>query len=335
MSMVAQVIIPCKLVVMSANTNNHFQKVSPHVHLFFMDGVGMGDADPASNPFATAILPNLDGLLGEGWWVKGNGRIATPRATLIPTDPNLDMPGRPQSATGQAAILTGRNVPQLIGEHYGPKPNEAVRLEIQKGSLFQDVVDAGGRAALITPYPQGFFDAINSGKRLLSSVPFSATSAGLALMTADDLQNGRAVSPGFTGQAWRTHLGYDDMPIMTLHEAGQKIAAIAQTHHFSFFEHWPSDRSGHRGPLAEAVAHLEMIDGALGGLFDAWDDENGLLIITSDHGNIEEKNHRQHTRNPVPTILMGRNHAELSQQVTDLSDIAGVVRHILQLVNHE
>ncbi len=324
--------IRCKLDAMPANANEQFPKISPHVHLFFMDGVGMGDADPTINPFASARLPNLAGLLGEKWWVKGNGRITTPRATLIPTDPNLDTPGRPQSATGQATILTGRNVPKVIGEHYGPKPNEAVRLEIQKGTLFQEVVDAGGRAALITPYPQGFFDAVNSGKRLLSSVPLAAAQAGLALMTADDLQNGRAVSPGFTGQAWHEHLGYTDIPILTLHEAGRQIAAIAQTYHFSFFEHWPSDRSGHRGPLADAVAHLEMIDGALGGLFDAWDDENGLLIITSDHGNIEEKDHRQHTRNPVPTILLGQNHAELAQQITDLSDIAGVVRRVLQLV---
>ena len=45
-----------------------------------------------------------------------------------------------------------------------------------------------------------------------------------------------------------------------------------------------------------------MIDEVLGGLLAAWEDEAGVLIITSDHGNIEEKDHRQHTRNPVPTI---------------------------------
>lgn len=316
---------------MPADMNEQVTKISPHVHLFFMDGVGMGDANPTVNPFASAKLPNLDALLGERWWVKGNGRISTTRATLIPTDPNLDMPGRPQSATGQATILTGRNVPQLVGEHYGPKPNEAVRQVIQEGTLFQDVAVAGGKAALITPYPQGFFDAINSGKRLLSSVPLAATHAGLALMTADDLQNGRAVSPGFTGQAWQEHLGYDDIPIMTLAEAGARIAAIAQTYHFSFFEHWPSDRSGHRGTLAQAVAHLELIDGALGGLLDAWDDEHGLLIITSDHGNIEDKSQRRHTRNPVATILVGPGHAEFALQIHNLADIAAIVRRFLEL----
>lgn len=302
-----------------------------------MDGVGLGPADPQTNPFMQAHMPNLEGLLGEGWflrpegWQEGAGRRTTDWASLVPTDPNLGLDGRPQSATGQAAILTGRNVPRIVGQHYGPKPNQAVAQEIRRGNLFQEVLDAGGKAALVTPYPQGYFDAIESGKRLLSSVPLAATSAGLSLMTADDLRAGRAVSPGFTGQGWYDHLGYTDIPVMTLPEAGRQIAAIAHDYTFSFFEHWPSDRSGHRGTLAEAIQHLEMIDAALGGLLAAWDEQNGLLIITSDHGNIEEKNHRQHSRNPVPTILAGRDHARLAQQIADLTDIASVVRDFLGL----
>jgi hypothetical protein len=302
-----------------------------YVHIFFMDGVGLGESDPDANPFVTATLPNLTALLGEGWYVRGNGRISSARASLIPTDANLDIPSRPQSATGQAALLTGRNVPRLVGEHYGPKPNRAVADVIRQGTLFHEVLAAGGQAALITPYPQGYFDAIASGKRLYSAVPLAATSAGLALMTADDLREGRAVSPGFTGQAWRDHLDYNDIPILSLREAGQRIATIAQEYHFSFFEHWPSDRSGHRGPLTQAVEHLETIDEVIGGLADAWNHQDGLLIITSDHGNIEEKGHRQHTRNPVPTILIGADHAELAGSVHRLTDIATIVRQVLAL----
>jgi hypothetical protein len=296
-----------------------------------MDGVGMGDDDPEVNPFVTAALPHLTHLLGDDWYLKGNGRRTTTRASLIPTDANLGMPLKPQSATGQATILTGRNVPQLVGEHYGPKPNRAVAEIIQQGTLFSEIVAAGGQAALITPYPQRFFDGINSGKRLLSSVPLAATSAGLSLMGAEELRNGRAVSPGFTNEAWRTYLGYSDMPELSLFAAGQRIAAIARTYHFSFFEHWPSDRAGHRGSLAEAVKHLEVIDEAIGGLLDAWDDEHGLLIITSDHGNIEDKSQRQHTINPVPTILVGQDHTDFAQQLNDLTDIASVVRCYLGL----
>ncbi len=87
--------------------------------------------------------------------------------------------------------------------------------------------------------------------------------------------------------------------------------------------------------MADAVAHLEMIDAVLGGLLDAWDDDNGLLILTSDHGNIEEKDQRQHTRNPVPTLLLGENHAELATQIHDLRDIAQVTRTFLGLPTPE
>jgi hypothetical protein len=320
----------------------HYFKIGPigefiwmkkrFVHIFFLDGVGLGSSDPAVNPFVTAVMPNLASLLdSRDWYLQGNGRISSDRATLVPTDANLDMPGRPQSATGQATILTGRNVPQLVGEHYGPKPNPAVAQVIEQANLFQEVAAAGGEAALITPYPQGYFDAINSGKRLYSAVPLAVTSAGWPLFGAEELRAGEAVSPGFTGQGWHDMLGYKDIPILSLFDSGRQIAAIAHRYDLSFFEHWPSDRSGHRGPVEDAVAHLEMIDTAVGGLLEDWDDQVGMLIITSDHGNIEEKNHRQHTRNLVPTILVGTGHADLAQDIQNLTDIARVVRQVLDL----
>ncbi len=301
------------------------------VHIFFMDGVGLGDEDPATNPFVTAHLPYLTGLLGEKWYGRDRGRITTPRASFIPTDATLGMPGRPQSATGQAAILSGRNVSQLVGEHYGPKPNPAVAEVIRQGTLFHDVVQAGGAAALLSPYPQGYFDAINSGKRLYSSVPLAATSAGLRLMDVEALRQGQAISPDFTAQAWRDFLGYNDIPVLSLFQAGEKLAALSQQYDFSFFEHWPSDRAGHKGPLAEAVTHLEMLDEAIGGLLNAWDERHGLLIITSDHGNIEAKDHRQHTDNRVPTILVGPNHSTWAAGIDTLPDIAPIVRQFLEI----
>lgn len=312
---------------------DQFAVRGPHVLLFFMDGVGLGGADPAVNPFVTARLPRLTGLLGEGWYLNGRSRITTEQASLVATDACLGIAGRPQSATGQAAILTGRNVPQLIGEHYGPKPNEAVANIIRQGTLFSEVVTAGGTAALLTPYPPGYFASINSGKRLLSSVPLAASSAGLKLMNVDDLRAGRAISPDFTAEGWRDHMGYQDVPVLGLNEAGRRIAALAGQYSFSFFEHWPSDRAGHRGSLEQAASHLEMIDEVIGGILDGWDWTKGLLLITSDHGNIEEKQQRQHSLNPVPTILAGRGHAEAAETIHDLTDIAPVVRRFLKIDN--
>lgn len=301
--------------------------------IFFLDGVGLGGPDPEINPFVTASLPYLNALFGPHWYLNNREPITTQRATLVQTDAGLGVPGRPQSATGQAVILSGRNVPQAIGEHYGPKPNQAVRDEINKGTLFQNVVNSGRSAALLSPYPQGYFDGINSGKRLYSSVPYAAVQAGLSLMTAADLRAGQAISPGFTGEAWSSYLGYKDIPHYTPQAAGRKIAEIARHHAFSFFEHWPSDRLGHRGTLAEAKTHLELLDQVIGGLIDGWqqNEPEGLLIITSDHGNIEDKSRRTHTENPVPTIVVGQNHGAIAADIHTLLDIAPAVRKWLGL----
>ena len=289
----------------------------------------MGENNPATNPFATADLPHLRHLLGPTWYVGSQPPIHTPRASLIPTDATMGIDGRPQSATGQATILTGRNVPAELGEHYGPKPNDGVRAALARGTLFSEAVAQGGTAALLTPYPERYFAAVARGKSLYSAVPQAAVYAGLALKTADDLRHGRALSPDLTGQGWRDHLGYADMPVLSTAEAGAQLARLAQSHTFSFFEHWPTDQLGHRGDLATARAHLQQLDEVLGSLFAHWDEANGLLIITSDHGNLEEIAHRQHTRNKVGTMLLGRGHAEWGGMVADLSDIAKVVRRFL------
>ena len=307
------------------------QPERPFVLLLFLDGVGLGDDNPETNPFVTAVLPHLTSLLGQNWFLRDTGRRTTERASFVPTDASLGVPGRPQSATGQAVILSGRNVPQAIGEHYGPKPNTAVRRELAHGTLFDDVLSAGQSAALLTPYPQPYFEAIASGKRLYSAVPQAAVNAGVRLRTAVDLRQGQAISPDFTNRGWVEQLGMDDMPVYDTAVAGQKLAALAAQFDFSFFEHWPSDRPGHRGPLSAARAHLEMLDEVIGGLLTAWPAERGLLLITSDHGNIEDKSQRQHTTNPVPTILVGLNHAQLAAQINSLLDIAPVIRQALGL----
>jgi hypothetical protein len=300
-----------------------------HVLIFFLDGVGLGPDDAATNPFVTAHMPHLTALLGERWYVTRTEPIVTSRATLAPTDANLEMAGRPQSATGQAALLTGRNVPQEIGRHWGPWPNDRVDDLLAQGTMFSRVREAGLRAALLNPYPPQYHEAVARGRRLYSSVVLSAVKAGLDLRTPEDLRAGTALSPGFTNEGWRNDLGYGDMPLLTLAEAGARLARLAREHDLSFLDHWMTDIIGHREPLDVAARHLEQIDAVAGALLEAWDEENGLLIITSDHGNIEAKDKRSHTRNPVPTIVAGVDHRRYAARIRTLTDIAPVVYDFL------
>jgi 2,3-bisphosphoglycerate-independent phosphoglycerate mutase len=302
-----------------------------HVLLVFLDGIGLGDDDPAVNPFAAAHTPTLDALAGGRRWMRGTPRTDTGRALFIPTDPRLGLPGRPQSATGQATILTGRNVPAEIGEHYGPRPNAAVRAILNEDNLFKHIVNAGGTAALLDAYPPRFHELLARGKRLPSSIQQAVLAAGLRLLTEDDVYAGTAMSSDWTGEGWRDYLGYADIPVYSRAEAGALLARLAMQRDFSFFSHWFTDEVGHRGPFERGVAVLELFDGVMAGLLNAWDDDAGLIVITSDHGNMEDLSTRHHTENDVPTVVIGGARHVFADGLHDLTGIApGVLRVLLR-----
>lgn len=145
----------------------------------FLDGVGLGPDDPERNPFSVADMPTMADLLEGRRLVEGSAPSEGQRATLLAVDAQMGVEGAPQSATGQAALLTGENVPELVGEHYGPKPNPAVAEIVRRDNLFKKVLARGGSAALLNGYPPRYFEAIKSGVRLYSSIPLAATAAGL------------------------------------------------------------------------------------------------------------------------------------------------------------
>lgn len=64
----------------------------------FLDGVGLGQPDPATNPFVTAELPTLRGLLGGQALLAGTPATETERALFIPTDANLGVAGPPRKS---------------------------------------------------------------------------------------------------------------------------------------------------------------------------------------------------------------------------------------------
>ncbi|MBW4436085.1 MAG: hypothetical protein KME04_03055 [Pleurocapsa minor GSE-CHR-MK-17-07R] len=300
-----------------------------HVLLIFLDGVGLAPDDPASNPFSTAETPTLNALANGHRWLSETGIQHSDRATFVPTDPRLGMPGRPQSASGQATILTGLNIPQTIGEHYGPRPNLAIRSILAEDNLFKRVVARGGTAVMLEAYPPPFHDAVNSGKRLLSSYQQAYAEAGYKLFGESDIFSGDALSVDWTGEAWRAHLGYEKSPVYTPIEAGRKMVELSRRATFAFFSHWWSDTVGHRGTLSEGKALLELFDGVMAGALEAWDDDEGLMIITSDHGNLEDLSHGKHTENDVATVVIGRDARAFASGIRTLADIAPRVERYL------
>jgi hypothetical protein len=297
----------------------------------FLDGVGLGDDDPARNPFAAARMPALGELLEGRKLVLDAAPFEGRLASLVSLDPCLGVDGAPQSASGQAAILTGRNVPAEIGEHYGPKPNPAIAESLRGDNLFRRVLARGGSAALLNAYPPRYFHAIETGHRLYSAIPMAAAAAGVALMTAEDLQAGRAFSADFTGAGWAAQPSFPRAPVLTPAEAGRALARESARYDMAWFDYWLSDYAGHRGTLEDSVDLLENFDAVIAGLVEAWGDRQGLILLTSDHGNLEDLEARGHTRNPVPCLMIGPAplRRSFAAGLTDLTHLAPAVMRLL------
>ncbi len=298
-----------------------------HIIIIFLDGIGLGEDNTEINPFAAMTAPTLHALSDGQRWLRDTPRTESSRAIFIPTDTRLGVPGRPQSATGQAAIVTGRNVPAEIGEHYGPKPTADIRAMLAEDNLFKRVVDQGGTAALINPFPPGFFERLNRGKMLPSSIQSAVLAAGISMFTEEHYYRGEAISPDWTGEGWRDFLKYPDAPLYTPEEAGKLLGNLSRQRTLTFFSTWITDEIGHRGPFENGVAFMERFDRVMAGLLSEWDDDEGLIIITSDHGNFEVQGDRRHTENQIPTVVIGNARHQFAEGFSSLMDITpGVLR---------
>lgn len=298
----------------------------------FLDGIGLGEDNPETNPFLRANTPYLEALLGGKKLTKSAAPFEGESISLKAVDPNLGVKGLPQSATGQAVLLTGINIPAELGYHYGPKPNPEVAQYLNGHTIFSKTVKAGKKAALLNAYPPRYFDGIDSGKRLYSSIPLALTNASIPLFTETDYFAGNALSADFTGEGWRDFLGFPDAPLFEPETAGKELARLAKLYDFSFFEYWASDYAGHKQDMPWAVRQLETFDGVLKGLLANWDNKNDLILLTSDHGNMEDLGTRKHTAAQVPLLLFGdKTKRDAFKDVSLLTEIAPAISSSLQL----
>ncbi|MEE3227652.1 MAG: alkaline phosphatase family protein, partial [Chloroflexota bacterium] len=126
----------------------------------------------------------------------------------------------------------------------------------------------------------------------------------------------------FTGEGWRSYLGFEDIPILSLHEAGKRLALLAQETDLLLFDYWQTDVVGHRGSMNVAIDTIERLDAVIGGIIASWSETDGLIVVVSDHGNLEDKTTRRHTCNKVPVLLFGDGHSGVASAINDLTDIA-------------
>lgn len=301
------------------------------VLLIFLDGVGVGPADPRSNPFMHATLPALRRLLDTELPVLRHAPLVGERAALVPADATLGVSGLPQSGTGQTALLTGSNAPRNSGRHHGPYPDEPARALLREHSLFRRLTEAGHRVAFANAYPDRYHERMARGTGRASAIARAAQMAGVRLRGPEDLRAGQALSPFLTNQGWRDHLGYTDMPVISVEEAGRRLAKLAADHDFTLFEYYHTDMAGHRGVRARILEVLEQVDQFLGAVIENLNDET-VVLVTSDHGNIEDWSTTDHTLNPAFLMAVGDDGvpAWAAQRIQKITDVAPAIVELLK-----
>jgi len=290
----------------------------------FLDGLGVGPADD-SNPLWLAPMPTLRKLLGEPL-VRGCS-VDRPGLLFKAIDALLDVQGLPQSATGQTALFTGVNAAAMLGRHVGAYPNNPLAEVISEHNILKRAIERGYRATFANAYTPQYFRLVEEGKRHHSATTLSVLAAGLPFRTLDDLRRGEAVYWDITNRylVEQLHLA---VPIAEPETAGRRLARLAQDYDLILFESFLPDVVGHLQDKESALKVLDTLDRFFAGLLEKMEQAD-TLVVSSDHGNLEDLRVKTHTTNPVPLLIVGPG-ARAFRGVQAITDVAGGIMEALE-----
>ena len=129
---------------------------------------------------------------------------------------------------------------------------------------------------------------------------------------------------------------YDMKPEMSACEVTDKVVdAINSKKYDSIILNYANpDMVGHTGNLEAAIKAIETIDKCVQRVVEAVNAQNGMLLITADHGNSEQmidyktgEPYTAHTTNPVPLILVGKDNIKLKEG--KLADLAPTMLELM------
>jgi 2,3-bisphosphoglycerate-independent phosphoglycerate mutase len=288
----------------------------------FVDGLGLGPPGAPDNPVASPGLDLLANFRPESWIPPADGgrpetlppverRGELPYGGAVrATDPSLGIGGLPQSATGQTTILTGVNAALVLGRHLYGYPTRTLQRILLEHSLLKRLVASGKRPLFLNAFRSIFFELGDAvWTKPLSATTWANRAAGLLFMTMDDLEAGRAVYQDITHDSLRGR-GLD-VPPREPERAGEILAAASREHDFTLFEFFQTDKAGHARDREKAIHELTKLERFLGTALAAMDLTDTTLVLTSDHGNVEDLSVKTHTHNPVPTLVFGAGGADL------------------------
>jgi 2,3-bisphosphoglycerate-independent phosphoglycerate mutase len=125
---------------------------------------------------------------------------------------------------------------------------------------------------------------------------------------------------------------YDLKPEMSAFELTDELVKNIESQKYNLIicNFANTDMVGHSGKLEAAIKAVEAVDACLGIIYQAIKAVDGEILITADHGNVEQmvnpetqEVHTAHTNNPVPLVFVSTRAATIAKPCKGaLSDIA-------------
>jgi len=112
-------------------------------------------------------------------------------------------------------------------------------------------------------------------------------------------------------------------------EAATVLAHIASEHRFTLYEYFITDKIGHAQDMAAAKTTLADLASFIRHFLTKLDLAQTTVILTSDHGNIEDLSSRNHTLHKVPTIIWGSHRERVADRINSLVDITPTIVDLL------
>lgn len=268
----------------------------------FIDGVGV--REPAiDNPVNKEVCPTLCDLIENH---------------SVPIDACLGVEGLPQSATGQATMFTGVNCPAAMGRHCEGFPGPGLRKIIEENNLFLQLKKRGKTIRFADAYLVDAADEL-AQRRFKSVTTVMALTVPETVSTLGDLLADRALLQDITRTTVQDR--FPEIRTIPPERAAEHLFSIAQDADFTLFEYFQTDVSGHSMDYARSCGVLRVYDRFLGTLLGYVRAAGITLVMTADHGNIENMSERGHTTNPVPFIAIGPHAKTLREKVASLQDV--------------
>lgn len=278
-----------------------------HIIVIFIDGIGVGESNADFNPCCHSrsgiFLPDTKVLPFNG--------------QKFALDASLDMPGLPQSATGQTSIYTGFNAAKYIGRHLFGYPNKPLRELLQKRSLFIKLSSLGYQCKFLNAFRPIFFTTPELFKnKSMSATTEMNRAAHLPFLNFADLKKRRALYHEYTNKTL-IELGFD-VPYTTPEEAATVIVEESQGCDLLLYEYFLTDYAGHAQNISLAIEEIHKIEKLIYALLSLLDLNDTFLMIISDHGNVEDLRTKSHTHNPAFMALWGSDRNRTLHTILDI-----------------